>query len=713
MADTGAEGEVQGRVNKTAMAIGAGMAVVAAIGIYFTFSFVGQEKERDLKGWQVRLGIVSDSRVAAVNEWVDQNFAVMRELTENASLQLYMTELALSEGDKSQVTDEPAQAGYLRNLLVATADRAGFAAPEPAAEVAANVERVGVAGIGLVNAAGQPLVSIPGMPPISGKIRTAAAKALDGEPAIIDMYEGASGEPTMGFVLPIFAIQGDDTKGIGAVIGVRTVGKDLFDRLKQPGETEKSAETYLVRKGSTTVEYLSPLADGTEALKRSMALDTQNLAAGFAVETPGGFAIKQDYAGTEVLVTSRAVAGLPWVLVRKVSRAAALSGTETRLRTILIVFVLIIVGVGVTIIAVWRHGSSLRATAALEKANISSERFENITKFMRLITNSAPARIVAVDGSTTYTFANKSAADEGGIRPEEMMGKTMGGVIGPVKAKTFADINDAILKRFAESDDTEKETESHVLTFGDEDNDEESIEVYKSAHVPLRGDRDFPPAVLMIVDDITDLTRERRRSDKMFRKLIDTIVNVVDQRDPYSANLSTYTATVAKCIAEEMEADDEVRKTVEIAASLMNLGRVFVPPETLMTREDELAPADRERIANCYQVSADLLSAVPFDLPVCDTIRQSGERWDGSGPLGLREEEILAAARILAVANAFVALVISKAHGDGLVFEAAAGALMSESGSRFDRKPVSALINYLDNRDGREQWAYFRQRPQA
>ena len=52
----------------------------------------------------------------------------LQSLAENESLQLYMTELDLAEGDEEQVTDEAAQAGYLRNLLIATSDREGFVA---------------------------------------------------------------------------------------------------------------------------------------------------------------------------------------------------------------------------------------------------------------------------------------------------------------------------------------------------------------------------------------------------------------------------------------------------------------------------------------------------------------------------------------------------------------------------------------------------------
>ncbi|NQV85391.1 MAG: cache domain-containing protein, partial [Rhodospirillales bacterium] len=123
-------------------------------------------------------------------------------------------------------------------------------------------ERVGIAGIGLVDKEGKSIVGTPDMPPLTAKIRAAVAKALDGEPAVIDLYMGASGLPTMGFVLPVFGIQDDGTKGIGAVVGLKTIGNDLFDRLKQPGESAKTTETYIVRaKGKNAVEYLTPLAD--------------------------------------------------------------------------------------------------------------------------------------------------------------------------------------------------------------------------------------------------------------------------------------------------------------------------------------------------------------------------------------------------------------------------------------------------------------------
>ena len=644
--------------------------------------------------------------------------SALSELTENASLQLYMTELEMSEGDKDAVTDEAAQATYLRNLLVASADRTGFKPPPSAGEIDANVERAGVAGMGLADKDGKPIVSTPQMPPLTGKIRTAIAQALDGEPTIIDMYKSTTNLPTMGFVLPVIGVQADEgSSAIGAVVGVRIIDENLFERLEQPGSLEKTAETFVVRSTGTAAQYLTPLADGTGPLKRSLTLDTPDLAAAFALDKPGGFAIKRNYAGEEVLVTSRPIADLPLVLMRTITRAEALADIETRLTTMITVLVLIVVGVAVTIIAVWRHGTSVRAVEAAERYRISSERFENMSKFMRLVTNSQPNAIVAVDGTTTYTFANEPAAAEGGIEPEDMLGKTMASVMGPVKAKTLAQINDVVLREFETYEEEELEDsrdrarKSRMHTFGEEDDDD--VQVIKSDHIPLRGDRDHPPGVLMVLSDLTELTTERRRNEHMTRQLINTIVSVIDRRDPFSAHDSTRTAEVARCIAKEMELPEIDVKTVDIAASLMSLGKIFISTEVLSKGEDDMTPEERQMIVGTFGVSADLLDGVPFDGPVVQTIRQLDEKWDGSGATGTAGDEILLSARIVNVAYMFVRKVSARAHRDGMTFDEVSELLLGETGVTYDRKPVSALINYLDNRNGAETWAHFRDRPEG
>ena len=143
--------------------------LVAILGVVLVFRFVESERRREVQDWQIRLGIVADTRAAAIDDWIEEQFTTLRELAENASLQLYVTEITPLGGQTGD-EDELAEAGYLRNLLVATADRGGFTAPFTGPELNANVERAGLAGLALTGAAGNVIVATPGMPPLRGHV---------------------------------------------------------------------------------------------------------------------------------------------------------------------------------------------------------------------------------------------------------------------------------------------------------------------------------------------------------------------------------------------------------------------------------------------------------------------------------------------------------------------------------------------------------------
>ncbi len=725
------------KFNKFAISMMAGMAAAITAAVLLTFKYVEAEKERDLQGWQVRLSIVADSRLASVNEWLDLNFSYIRDLTQNASLQLYLAEIAASRasggtggendlsvlgGDDNRVDDlailgldtpvegedagEDASFEFLRNLLIVTAERSGFKAPPPVGEVAANVERAGVAGLGLLDANLDTVIATPDMPPVTAHLKKAARAALDGNPTVIDMYRGPDNRAAIGFALPVFASQGTGAgaKAIGVAMGVRHVGKDLLDRLKQPGELLETAETIIVRAVPNGVEYITPLLDGAGPMEKRLAIDTPNLAASYALERPGGFGLKRNYAGEDVLVASRAFVSAPWVLMRMITEEEALASTESRLRTILIVAVLIIVGVTITIFAVWSHGASVRASQALADMELAVERFGNLAKFMKVVTNSQPTEIIAVDADAHYTFANEPAAIAAGVEPDDLMGKTMASVMGPARAQAITEINNQVFRTF--------ERERHVLTFNGDAARDEDILVLKTDHIPLRGDRDYPPGVLVVMEDISELTRERRRSESILRQLIDTLVSVVDRRDPFSANHSTRTAQVAREIAQEMGLDETQVKTADIAGSLMNLGKIFVPAD-ILTKTGDLTPEERKMLADTPLVTVELLKGVTFEGPVLKTILHMGEHWDGTGRFGVGGDRILPTSQVLAVANAFVGMCSARAWREAMPFEKACGILMSDTGAKFDRRPVAALVNFLENRNGMEEWAHFRDPPET
>ena len=377
------------------------------------------------------------------------------------------------------------------------------------------------------------LVATPGMPPVEGRLREFLNRMPRGERALYDIHLGVGDQPTIGFVAPLFGIQADPgaSEVIGLVIGIRLVDADLYARLAQPGETEDTAETYLVRLAGANIAYLSPLRDGTGPLKRQLTADTADLGAAYVIENAGGFATKRNYAGEEVLVTGRPIALAPWTLMRTVTTAEALSESQGRLTTMLVVFILIIVVTSIALVAVWRHGSSIRAAASAERFRIAAERFENLGKFLRVVTDGQPSAIVAVDEDGRYSFANTAAAEGTGIGQEDMIGKTVSSVRGPAWARMFDQANRSV---FAEHDAILEQGRrvSGVHTI----EDEQDRHVVRATHIPLRADRDHPRGVLMILDDVTELMQERERREQIMHQLVTTLVTLVGRADPFSAH---------------------------------------------------------------------------------------------------------------------------------------------------------------------------------
>jgi len=689
------------RMDRRALAAVALLLIGIGVGVFFVLRFGQAEAERDLRAWQDRLGIVAESRLEAIDSWLGRQYDALEELSENTSVKLYMTQLALADGDFGGIADEPAERSYLRNLLVAAADQAGFTGPVSGPEIDASVERDGSAGIAILDAGGRPLVTTPGMPAIDARLNATLAAAPRNQRGFIDMFAGLAGQPTIGFIVPIFALQSDDSADsvIGHVVGLRLVSTELYPLLKQPGVTETSAEALLVRQESAVVRLLSPTVDGAPAFSRTLALDTPELAEAFAIAAPGGFAIKRDYRDTEVLLTSRILKNAPWVLLHKVDRVEALADSDSRRQRLLIAFFLIIGVVAAALIAVWFHASSRRAGEAATRFRTLAERFDRQQRFLTLVTDSQPNDIAIVDEHGTLRYGNRTLANSVRLSVADLAGKTLAAFYGPFAARHIEALNQRAL------DHATPVTETHQVEINGD------LRTVQTVHVPLGETTGLSRSVLLVNEDITEAVIEREKRARSLRDLVGTLLSVVDRRDPYSAHHSTRVAEVLHAIGEEMGLEPQLLETVGIAGSLMNLGKIFVPKE-LLTANRALSDEERKLIVESVLTSADLLEGVAFEGPVVETLRQLLEHVDGTGhPKGLKGDDILKTARICAVANAFVGMVSARAYRPGLEFDRAIDILMDEAGRRFDRSVVAALVNRLDNHGGRQRWAEYRASP--
>jgi putative two-component system response regulator len=98
-------------------------------------------------------------------------------------------------------------------------------------------------------------------------------------------------------------------------------------------------------------------------------------------------------------------------------------------------------------------------------------------------------------------------------------------------------------------------------------------------------------------------------------------------------------------------------ETLRLAALLQDVGMVAVP-RRIIDKRGPLSRAERALLEEHTRHSAQLVASAGLERPraASDLIRLHHEKWDGSGPCGLKEQEIPPGARVLALCDAFDAM---------------------------------------------------------
>jgi PAS domain S-box-containing protein/putative nucleotidyltransferase with HDIG domain len=171
-----------------------------------------------------------------------------------------------------------------------------------------------------------------------------------------------------------------------------------------------------------------------------------------------------------------------------------------------------------------------------------------------------------------------------------------------------------------------------------------------------------------------------------------TLAGVVEIRDPYTAGHQRRVAALSAAIAEEMGLPSERKEAVRLAALLHDLGKIAVPAEVL-NKPGRLAELEMRFVRKHPWAGFKVLKDIPFPYPVADIVLQHHERVDGSGyPRGLKGEEIMLEARILAVADVVEAMCSHRPYRPPHRLEEVLSELERGKGSLYDPRVVEACL---------------------
>jgi len=294
-----------------------------------------------------------------------------------------------------------------------------------------------------------------------------------------------------------------------------------------------------------------------------------------------------------------------------------------------------------------------------------------------------------IDLAGNYTFFNNAVCEIHGYSKDELMGMNNRRYLDPETAqKVFEAFN-----KVYRTGEPLKGLEWQIIR-------KDGARRYVETSVLLQKDASGKPIGFRgIVRDISDrkemeekLRQTLESLSRAYDSTLQVMVSAVEVRDPYTALHQVRSADIARDIAAEMGLDQEKTDAIRMAGAIHDIGKLSIPPE-ILTKPTKLTQVEFALVKEHSRSGYDILKNVDSPWPLAQIVHQHHERMNGSGyPRGLKGDQILLEARVLAVADVVSAMVSHRMHRPALGIEAALEEIEKNRGILYDADVCDACL---------------------
>jgi HD-GYP domain-containing protein (c-di-GMP phosphodiesterase class II) len=176
------------------------------------------------------------------------------------------------------------------------------------------------------------------------------------------------------------------------------------------------------------------------------------------------------------------------------------------------------------------------------------------------------------------------------------------------------------------------------------------------------------------------------------------LAETLDLRDAGTARHSRTVGEYARHTADELGLSPDRVERIHAAGVLHDLGKLGIA-DAILQKPGALDEAEWKEIVRHPEIGARILEHAGMR-DIAGWVRAHHERIDGRGyPKGIGGEEIPLEARILAVADAYEAMIADRPYRAGIPAAAACAEIIRCAGTQFDRAVVDAFLTSLERSD--------------
>ncbi len=325
---------------------------------------------------------------------------------------------------------------------------------------------------------------------------------------------------------------------------------------------------------------------------------------------------------------------------------------------------------------------SINNAMAYRKVTESEKRFRSLSE-------TAPDIIYLVDTSGAFTYVNPAWEKILGHRVEDVLGRHVADFVRKEDLPLYIDM----LKYVRGKAGT---IQGGIGVLLHKDGSDRFFSISGAPHLDAEG---RVIGVVGTLKDVTDLKLYEAKIQSSYEQLknamdstIKAISKIVESRDPFTSGHQERVARLATAIAEEMGLSGELIESIHIAATLHDVGKINVPAD-ILSKPGKLSPIEIRMIRIHPEVGYDILKSIQFPYPISQIVVQHHERMDGSGyPAGMRGQNILLEARILAVADVVESMASHRPYRPAFGIEKALEEISDQRGSIYDETVVDACL---------------------
>jgi two-component system cell cycle response regulator len=219
----------------------------------------------------------------------------------------------------------------------------------------------------------------------------------------------------------------------------------------------------------------------------------------------------------------------------------------------------------------------------------------------------------------------------------------------------------------------------------------EGFSVTSSWGAVILGEEAHDPEEALRLADQRMYARKRSGRSSIGRQTTDVLLRALAERHPDLDGHSCDVALLAETTARRLGLEPDEVESVRQAAQLHDIGKVAIP-ETILHKPGALEDDEWVFMRRHSEIGERIIAEAPALSSVAAMVRASHERYDGGGyPDGLSGDAIPLGARIVAVCDAFDAMITERPYSAAMSPVDAERELRDCAGSQFDPAVVEAF----------------------